>query len=62
MTHKMIGLKNRETGALGEFGRRRRSDSPPPPPRFGDPVSLNQPETLARISGFLRVAVKKTIY
>ena len=61
MTHKMIGLKNRETGALGEFGRRRRSDSPPPP-RFGDPVSLNQPETLARISGFLRVAVKKTIY
>ena len=36
---------------------------PPPPPHcFGDPVSPNQPEALARISGFLRVAVKKTIY
>ena len=36
-THKMIGLKNWETGALGEFGRRRRSDSPPTPPRFRGP-------------------------
>ena len=30
-------------------------------PRFGDPLSLNQPETLARISGFLIVVIKKTI-
>ena len=35
---------------------------PPPPPHFRDPVSPNQPETLARISGFLRVAIKKTIF
>ena len=32
---------------------------PPPPPGFGDPVSPSQPEALARISGFLRVAVKR---
>ena len=32
-----------------------------PPPHFGDPVSPNQPETLAQISGFLIVVVKKTI-
>ena len=32
---------------------------PPPPPHFGDLVSPNQPETLARISGFLIVVVKK---
>ena len=35
--------------------------SQPPPPRFGDPVSPNQLKTLARISGFLIVVVKKTI-
>ena len=35
--------------------------SQPPLPRFGDPISLNQPETLARISGFLIVVAKKTI-
>ena len=28
---------------------------------IGDPVSPNQPETLAQISGFLMVVVKKTI-
>ena len=35
--------------------------SNPPPSRFADPVSVNQPETLAQISGYLIVVAKKTI-
>ena len=55
------GAPFRRTPFNGGIQFRGRVEFNTPPPRFGDPVSPDQPDTLARISGFLIVVIKKTI-